>query len=169
VQWVVAEAAPLPFRSESFHALFAGELIEHLLDPRQALAEFRRVLQPQGVLVLTTPNRRRLANVVDGSDRPYSPDHLSELSYDEVQVMLAEEGFEVLEATGVHLELMLNWLSRQPKLDRLQRRWNRRWALPLMRALLPAGALLPRFALDLIFVARKRTAGTSSRRGSGQG
>jgi SAM-dependent methyltransferase len=169
VQWVLASAAPLPFRAESFHAVFAGELIEHLLDPRQGVAEFHRVLQPRGVLVLTTPNRRRLANVVDGSERPYSPDHLSELSYDEVQALLEQEGFEVLESTGVHLELLLNWLSPQPKLDRLQRRWNRRWAVPLMRALLATGALLPRFALDLIFVARKRAAGTSSRRVSGQG
>jgi SAM-dependent methyltransferase len=166
VQWVAADAVPLPFRGDVFHALFAGELIEHMLDPRQALAEFRRVLQPRGLLVLTTPNRRRLANVVDGSDRPYSPDHLSELSYDEVAALLDEEGFEVLEATGVHLELLLNWFSRQPKLDRLQRGWNRPWAVPLMRALLPAGALLPRFALDLIFVARLRAPGTRSPLGS---
>lgn len=169
VQWVAAGAAPLPFRGESFHALFAGELIEHLVDPRAGIAEFRRVLQPRGVLILTTPNRRRLANVVDGSDRPYSPDHLSELSYDEVESLLQEEGFEVLESTGVHLELLLNWLSRQPKLDRLQRRWNRPWAVPLMRALLRAGALAPRLALDLIFVARRRAAGTAHRMSSGQG
>jgi ubiquinone/menaquinone biosynthesis C-methylase UbiE len=156
VQWVVADATPLPFRSRSFHALFAGELIEHLMDPRQGLLEFARVLRPGGVLVLTTPNRRRLANLVDGSDRPYSPDHLSELSFDEVEGLLRESGFEVLEATGVHLELLLNWFSAQPKLDRLQRRWNRPWAVPLMRALLPLGALAPRLALDLIFVARKR-------------
>jgi SAM-dependent methyltransferase len=158
VQWVVAPAAPLPFRKESFHAVFAGELIEHLLDPREGLAEFRRVLQPSGVLILTTPNRRRLANLVDGSDRPYSPDHLSELSYDEVHALLSEHGFDVIEATGLHLELLLNWFSAQPKLDRLQRGWNRPWAVPLMRALLPAGALAPRYALDLIFVARKRAA-----------
>ena len=158
VHWAVAGAAPLPFRSGSFHAVFAGELIEHLLDPAQGLAEFARVLGPRGVLILTTPNRRRLANLADGSDRPFSPDHLSELSYDEVDALLREQGFEVLESTGVHLELLLNWFSPQPKLDRLQRRWNRPWAVPLMRALLPAGALLPRFALDLIFVARKRAA-----------
>jgi len=155
VRWLVAGAQPLPFRDAAFDALFAGELIEHLPDPRPGVAEFRRVLRPGGTLILTTPNRRRLANVVDGSERPYSPDHLSELSYDEVRSLLAAEGFEVLYATGLHLELLLNWLSPLPKLDRLQRRWNRRWAVPLMRLLLAAGALAPRYALDLIFVARK--------------
>jgi SAM-dependent methyltransferase len=156
VRWAVADAHPLPFRDGAFDALFAGELVEHLPDPRPGVDEFRRVLRPGGRLILTTPNRRRLANVVDGSERPYSPDHLSELSYEEARALLADAGFDVLEATGLHLELLLNWLSPLPKLDRLQRRWNRRWAVPLMRALLAAGALAPRYALDLVFVARRR-------------
>ena len=70
--------------------------------------------------------------------------------------LLAEAGFDVVRATGVYLELLLNWLSPLPKLDRLQRAWNRPWAIPLMRLLLPMGAWAPRYALDLIFVARKR-------------
>jgi SAM-dependent methyltransferase len=155
VRWAVADAYPLAFRDASFDALFAGELVEHLPDPRPGVAEFRRVLRPGGTLILTTPNRLRLANLADGSERPYSPDHLSELSYDEVRGLLQAEGFEVLHATGLHLELMLNWLSPQPKLDRLQRRWNRPWAIPLMRALLAAGGLCPRYAVDLVFVARR--------------
>jgi SAM-dependent methyltransferase len=156
VHWLVAGAQPLPFKDEAFDALFAGELIEHLVDPRPGLTEFRRVLKPDGVLILTTPNRLRLANLVDRSERPYSPDHLSELSYDEALALLDEEGFDVVEATGLHLELALNWLSPHPKLDRFQRRWNRKWAVPLMRVLLAAGALAPRYSLDLIFVARKK-------------
>jgi SAM-dependent methyltransferase len=156
VRWLLADAQPLPFRSGAFDALFAGELIEHLRDPRPALAEFARVLKPGGPIILTTPNRLRLANRVDGSERPFSPDHLSELSYDEVIGLLREAGFEVLEATGLHLELLLNWLSPLPKLDRLQRTWNRPWAVPLMRALLRVGRLAPRYALDLVFVARRR-------------
>jgi len=159
VRWVVAGAHPLPFRDEAFDAVFAGELIEHLVDPRQGLAEFNRVLQGGGVLILTTPNRLRLANLVDRSERPYSPDHLSEVSFDEAHALLGEAGFEVEHASGLHLELMLNWFSSQPKLDRLQRRWNRRWAVPLMRALLAAGALAPRYSLDMIFVARKKRSG----------
>jgi len=156
IGWVVAGAHPLPFRDASFDGLFAGELIEHLADPAAGMDEFARVLRPGGTLVLTTPNRRRLANVVDGSDRPYSPDHLSELSYDEAGALLRAHGFEVVSATGLHLELFLNWLSPLPKLDRLQRGWNRPWAVPLMRVLLAAGALAPRYALDLVFVARRR-------------
>jgi len=156
VRWLVADAHPLPFRDGAFDALFAGELIEHLADPRAGVDEFRRVVRPGGTLVLTTPNRRRLANLADRSDRPYSPDHLSELSYDEVRALLDAAGFEVVYTTGVHLELLLNWLSPMPKLDRLQRAWNRPWAVPLMRALLAAGALAPRYSLDMIFVARRR-------------
>ncbi|HEV7501840.1 MAG TPA: class I SAM-dependent methyltransferase [Vicinamibacteria bacterium] len=155
VRWVVGDAHPLPFRDATFDGLFAGELVEHLPDPEAGVEEFRRVLRPGGTLVLTTPNRRRLANVVDRSERPYSPDHLSELSYDEARALLRARGFTVLEQSGLHLELFLNWLSPLPKLDRLQRQWNRSWAVPLMRALLAAGALVPRYALDLVFVARR--------------
>jgi SAM-dependent methyltransferase len=156
VRWLVSAADVLPFRERAFGAVFAGELVEHLEDPRRGLLEFRRVLEPGGTLVLTTPNRLRLANLADGSERPYGPDHLSELSYDELVALLSSGGFEVVRATGLHLELFLNWLSPRPKLDRLQRGWNRPWARPLMRLMLAAGALLPRYALDLLFVARRR-------------
>lgn len=156
VRFVVGEALPLPFRDGCADAVFAGELIEHLTDPRRGLREFQRVLRPGGSLILTTPNRLRLANLADGSERPYSPDHLSELSWDEARALLAETGFEILHATGLHLELLLNWLSPLPKLDRLQRTWNRPWARPLMRVMLAAGALAPRYSLDMIFVARRR-------------
>lgn len=156
VRFLVGDAQPLPFRDGAFDAVFAGELIEHLPDPRPGVAEFRRVLRPGGTLILTTPNRLRLANVADGSERPYSPDHLSELSYDEVGALLTAEGFEIRRATGLYLELLLNWFSPLPKLDRLQRAWNRPWAVPLMKLLLAAGALAPRYALDLVFVARRR-------------
>ena len=41
VRWLVGDAQPLPFRDGAFDALFAGELVEHLPDPRPALREFR--------------------------------------------------------------------------------------------------------------------------------
>jgi len=38
--------------------VFAGEVVEHLLDTLGFLGECRRILRPRGVLLLTTPNSR---------------------------------------------------------------------------------------------------------------
>jgi SAM-dependent methyltransferase len=45
----------LPFPDEQFDLLWCSEVIEHLYDVPGALSEFRRVLKPGGVMVLTTP------------------------------------------------------------------------------------------------------------------
>ena len=57
-------AGPLPFDGGSFEAVFAGEIIEHLVDTDAFLREARRVLRPGGVLVLTTPNLASFENRV---------------------------------------------------------------------------------------------------------
>jgi methionine biosynthesis protein MetW len=46
----------LPFGDDYFDAIFCSEIIEHLIDPDHLLDEVCRVLAPQGVCVLTTPN-----------------------------------------------------------------------------------------------------------------
>jgi len=46
----------LPFESSRFDVVFAGEVIEHLVDTDNFLDEVRRVLKKDGFLVLTTPN-----------------------------------------------------------------------------------------------------------------
>lgn len=51
-----------PYKDEFFDVVFAGEIIEHLFDPEQFLARCRRILKPDGILVLTTPNLASLTN-----------------------------------------------------------------------------------------------------------
>jgi SAM-dependent methyltransferase len=46
----------LPLSSQVFDAVIIKEVIEHLVDTDQVLAEARRVLVPGGFLVVTTPN-----------------------------------------------------------------------------------------------------------------
>lgn len=61
-QWLLAGVAAhaLPFRSDHFNLVNFTEVIEHLSDPRAALAEVRRCLQPGGMVFLTTNNRHGL-------------------------------------------------------------------------------------------------------------
>ncbi len=57
LQFIQLDASgPFPFVDCTFHAVYAGELIEHLFDTKLFLAECHRVLKVDGVLVLTTPN-----------------------------------------------------------------------------------------------------------------
>ena len=53
----VASAEELPFRAGTFGMVLSHEVIEHVGDDRQALAEAIRVLKPGGRLVILAPNR----------------------------------------------------------------------------------------------------------------
>src|SRR5580765_4299654 len=46
---------PLPFKNEEFDLIFAGEVIEHLVDTDGFLRELRRCMKLGGHLLLTTP------------------------------------------------------------------------------------------------------------------
>lgn len=50
----------LPYEDASFDVVLLVEVIEHLENHRMALGELARILKPNGVLVLTTPNIMRL-------------------------------------------------------------------------------------------------------------
>lgn len=157
-QWAVFDAAALPFRDGQFDALFAGEVIEHLPDARAALREWRRVLRPGGMAIVTTPNRERLVALANRRECPCSPDHLGELSYRELtRDLLPDAGFEFVAQSCVYLELWLqNLFNGQRVEDFLDRRGNTRRHLTAMRRLLPLGRWFPWVALQLVVAARRR-------------
>jgi SAM-dependent methyltransferase len=86
---------PLPFEDESFDAVVAGELLEHLRDPQRAVAEAGRVLRPGGVFVASVPNVYRLKNrlrFLVGREPDDDPTHLHMFSPDDVRGLLS--GFD---------------------------------------------------------------------------
>ena len=48
-----------PFKNESYDLIFAGEIIEHLINPDQFLSEINRILKPGGLFIGSTPNAFR--------------------------------------------------------------------------------------------------------------
>jgi ubiquinone/menaquinone biosynthesis C-methylase UbiE len=56
-QFLAANGTSLPFCRGVFANIVTLETIEHIVDDRRYLAELTRVLRPDGVCVLSTPNR----------------------------------------------------------------------------------------------------------------
>ena len=54
---IEGDVEALPFADGSFGTVLCTEVIEHIPDPSAALAEYRRVLQPGGVLIGSVPAR----------------------------------------------------------------------------------------------------------------
>jgi SAM-dependent methyltransferase len=158
-RWGVFDASQLPFEDRVFDAVFAGEVIEHVPDALATLREWRRVLKPGGIAIITTPNRERLVARANRMEQPYSRDHLSELSYAELSgPLLRDSGFEFVRQANIYLELWLrHWSKGAGHIqDYLQREGNIRRHARLMRRMFPLGRWFPSLAMAMIIVARKR-------------
>lgn len=60
---VEANASDLPFDDASFDLVIANHMLYHVPDLNRAVAEFRRVLRPRGVLYAATNGREHLARL----------------------------------------------------------------------------------------------------------
>lgn len=60
---VVGDGARLPFRTGSFGAVVCTEVLEHVDEPVAVFAEISRVLRPDGIAYVTTPNYANLAGL----------------------------------------------------------------------------------------------------------
>ncbi len=97
---VNADGCKLPFKTESFNGVLLAEVIEHVPDALDMLKECSRVLKRKGYVILTTPNRDRIASYIRKlAGREYK------LPY---QVHEGTGGWHVREYTKKELENDLN-------------------------------------------------------------
>ena len=54
--YLTADAGCLPFNGNCFDLIICSEVIEHTICPKTILLEFRRVLKPDGCLIISLPN-----------------------------------------------------------------------------------------------------------------
>ncbi len=109
-----AEKDEFPYSSGSFEAVLACELLEHLrADPMHMLFEIYRVLEPEGALVITTPNSASISSLEqilwrssnpytyslypnpEGPEGDHGASHIREYTPDELTRLVQCGGFRV--------------------------------------------------------------------------
>jgi len=96
----------LPESDGSLDLVIASEVIEHLIEPGRAMAEFHRVLRPGGHVLITVPNvafwRFRLEALRGGVPSVTADErHLHSFNAALLKALVVCEGFEVKTVTGL--------------------------------------------------------------------
>jgi SAM-dependent methyltransferase len=65
-KFLVGDATAMSFDDESFDLVYSYHALEHIPDYNRALSEIWRVLKPQGLYCIGTPNRARLVGYIGG-------------------------------------------------------------------------------------------------------
>jgi SAM-dependent methyltransferase len=94
----VMDAQRIGLKENSVQVITCFEVIEHVSDPDLLLSEIKRVLRAEGILFLTTPNKKiRLLPL----QRPWNPEHLREYSLRTLQNILRKH-FPIFEVLGIY-------------------------------------------------------------------
>jgi ubiquinone/menaquinone biosynthesis C-methylase UbiE len=104
---VEGDVEDMPFGNSSFRTVLCTEVLEHVPDPRQALREIHRVLEPDGVLIGSVPARsliwrlRFLSSTCPG-DEPFHNEYVPS----EVSAMLADFSVVKIWYSALHFNVM---------------------------------------------------------------
>lgn len=85
--FLLGDLREIPLPDDSIDLVVCFEVIEHIVEQPQVLAEFRRVLRPDGLLAISSP--------VPGRIDVENPHHVSELTATELRTLLGSTFAEV--------------------------------------------------------------------------
>ncbi len=84
LEFITADCVHLPFDDDEFDTVVSFETLEHLEDHQGLMTEFRRVLKPEGFLLLSTPDKAIYTDLQQNQNEF----HLCELYRDEFESLL---------------------------------------------------------------------------------
>lgn len=110
---IISDIATIPVENESFNAIMCTEVFEHIINPREAIKEFSRILKRDGHLIITAPFC---------SLTHFAPYHFySGFNRFFYETVLPENGFEIIEmvSNGNYFEYLAQELNRIPEIAKL--------------------------------------------------
>lgn len=91
----------IPITDEALDIIFAGEIIEHVKEPKRFLDTCATLLKKNSTLILTTPNSNALTYRILGRKFGRNEQHISLQSYDSMVELLGGR-FRILDAQGIN-------------------------------------------------------------------
>jgi len=103
LEFIHTDGKTVPIADRSFDVIVAFQILEHIVDYDLIISEIKRILIPQGICILTTPNAKiRL----DPDMAPWNPFHVREFSDAELQKFLRKY-FSVVKIIGLYADSTL--------------------------------------------------------------
>lgn len=99
IEFYAISGVDISFPDNSFEIVCALDVIEHVEDDMAFLSEVKRVLTHEGLLIISTPNKRITS---PGKQKPYCPYHVREYYFDEFKTLLDSQEL-IVEYWGQHL------------------------------------------------------------------
>lgn len=109
--FIALSAEHLPFKTE-FDAIILGEFLEHVHNPEQLLKTYFNYLKPNGIIIITTPNKNSPHNYkfmsyseyfklkshdeFSNKSGPEREDHIYNFTFSELESVVISSGYKII-------------------------------------------------------------------------
>jgi 2-polyprenyl-3-methyl-5-hydroxy-6-metoxy-1,4-benzoquinol methylase len=115
-----AELLPDALREQLFDVVLLNHVLEHCIDPLEALRNAKSLLKTNGVLVLETPNNECIGSYSNGIAWPFLdvPRHLHFFTSTSLRKIAERAGFEwhCTEYEGYYVQFENSWLATETEI-----------------------------------------------------
>ena len=116
INFIVADAHKLPFKNKSYDIIICTETLEHLLDPKQALMEAKRVLKSGGKAIISMDSDSLLFRIIwyfwtKTKGKVWKDAHLRKFNTKILEDLIIEAGFKIREKTISHVGMAVTFLA----------------------------------------------------------
>lgn len=116
INFVVADAHALPFKDNQFDLVLSTESLEHFLSPLEALSEMKRVIRPQGKIIIELDSGSLLFKFVFGvwvrflKGRIWRSAHIHSFNIQKLENLFAKNGLRVERKISSHLGMAVTFV-----------------------------------------------------------
>lgn len=118
LKFELADAHKLPFKSNSFDMVICYEVIEHLVNPKKALLEMKRVMKKNGYTLVAMDSGNWMFRAVwwiseKTISRVWLGAHLHPFKHSELEDLIEEVGFKIKRKHFSHYGMEVSFLLKK--------------------------------------------------------